>query len=189
MIIRIRRINEDDRNNLSHFFREVITHTFIKEGAEDAVDTMEEEIKDKIDFIDWDFKTEGKERFFLLATVNNEIVGTVGYGPAGSLISEGSGGELEGINEVGSVFVLPSHQQKGIGSMLLNAMYLALLGKGIKEFTLDSGYPTAQKVWCKKFGEPTYLMKDKWGEGFDHFIWYVKMKDVEIKYRLDSVHV
>lgn len=145
MIIHIRRINKDDRNSLSHFFKEVITHTFIKEGAEDAVDTMEEEIKDKLDFIDIDLKTEGKERFFLVATVNNEIVGTVGYGPAGSLISEGSGGKLEGISEVGSVFVSPSHQQKGVGSMLLNAMYLALLGKGVNDFTLDSGYPTAQK--------------------------------------------
>ncbi len=73
--------------------------------------------------------------------------------------------------------------------MLLNAMYLALLGKGVNDFTLDSGYPTAQKVWRKMFGEPTYLMKDKWGEGFDHFIWHVKMDDVEIKYRLDSLHV
>lgn len=46
-----------------------------------------------------------------------------------------------------------------------------------KEFCLDSGYTNAQKVWKKKFGEPDYLLKDYWGEGFDHMIWRGRTND------------
>jgi hypothetical protein len=56
-------------------------------------------------------------------------------------------------------------------------MYLTLQNRGIEEFCLDSGYLSAQKIWRKKFGEPDYLLKDYWGEGYNHMIWRIKVRD------------
>ena len=63
-------------------------------------------------------------------------------------------------------------------------MHLVLIGRGVEHVSIDSGYSSAQKIWLKKYGEPSYTMKEQWGEGFDHLIWDVKLVDTEMKYRL-----
>ncbi len=79
-------------------------------------------------------------------------------------------------------FILPDYQKKGIGTLLLNAILTVLHGQHIEEFALDSGYSQAQKVWKKKLGEPTLVLKDHWGEGADHMVWHCKMADLAIEY-------
>lgn len=113
----------------------------------------------------------------MVALVGNKIVGTIEYGPASDLICHCTNHAFKEMIEIGTVLVHPDYQRMGIGNLLLNKMFFTLQNRGIKEFCLDSGYISAQKIWKKKFGDPNYLLKDYWGEGFDHMIWRVKISD------------
>jgi GNAT superfamily N-acetyltransferase len=152
--------------------------TFIKEGIGDKVDDMEEEIRSKEVYLKSDFESNGEKRYFLIALVGGEIIGSIEFGPSSELINTCTENALKELNEVGTVFVHPQHQGKGIGSLLLRKMYATLRDKGIKEFCLDSGYVRAQTIWKKKFGAPDYFLKDYWGEGFSHMIWRLKVGDI-----------
>jgi len=106
------------------------------------------------------------------------VVGTIEFGPANDLIMSCTNGELKGIMEIGTVFVLPEYQSTGIGSMMINSILIEMDRLGYEEFCLDSGYKTAQKIWIKKFGYPQYHLKDYWGKDADHMVWRLKIKDV-----------
>lgn len=111
------------------------------------MDDLEEEIRYKKSLL----QRQGKERFFLLVERDTQIIGTIEYGPASELIMELTNGAYRGIPEVGTVFVHPDHQGRGVGSLMVNAMLLILLGRGFETFCLDSGYARAQAVWKKRF--------------------------------------
>jgi GNAT superfamily N-acetyltransferase len=74
--------------------------------------------------------------------------------------------------------VSPGYQKKGIGNLLLQEMYRTLQYIGVEEFCLDSGYRSAQAIWRGKFGEPDYVMKDYWGDGFHHMIWKLNVNNL-----------
>ncbi|MBV6686187.1 GNAT family N-acetyltransferase [Bacillus sp. JRC01] len=141
-----------DREALHGFFRLVIEDTYQKEGIDHLVD-------------------------FLVAEKDSQIIGTIEYGPASKLIMTLTNGAYGGIPEVGTVFVHPDHQRIGVGSLVVNAMLLILLGRGVEVFCLDSGYTRAQAVWKKRFGEPDHRFTDHWGEGMDHLIWKRSVRD------------
>lgn len=182
--IEIKRPIEKDLDNLNLFFRVVIEDTFEREGIAHLVDDIESEIIEKQKYLKLDLDSNRENRYFLLAIINNQIIGTIEYGPVSKLISDLTNGELQDLVEVGTVFVRPDYQGKGIGTLLWNAMYLTLQSKGIDEFCLDSGYSNAQKIWKKKFGKPDYLIKDYWSEGNDHMIWRRKARNNPIIFKL-----
>lgn len=164
-----------DIEELNLFFSAVISDTFQKEVEGNCEAFILEEIEEKKVFLHEALASKGEKRFFLLAKKDQKIVGTIAYGPCGELIIEGSKGAYQGVGEIGTVFVLPEFQNQGIGGTMLSAMLLELSNRSIQEFCLDSGYPRAQKIWQHKFGTPTIVMKDHWGEGNDHMIWYIKL--------------
>ncbi len=175
--VEIRRARMEDTKQLNEFFRIVITDTFIKEGIGKMLDDINDEIKTKEKYLASDFESNGQKRYFLIALVGNKIIGSIEYGPASDLICNCTNNAFKGLKEIGTVFVHPDYQRMGIGNLLLNKMFFTLQKRGIKEFCLDSGYISAQKIWKKKFGDPDYRLKDYWGEGFDHMIWRVKISD------------
>jgi GNAT superfamily N-acetyltransferase len=181
--IEIRRPKIEDLEELSQFFRCMITDTFAKENLAHLLDEIENEIEDKIRYLNLDFESNGINRYFLIALDNNQIIGSIEFGRASNLISNLTNGELNGIVEVGTVYVHPDYQGQGIGNLLLNTMYLTLQNKNIEVFCLDSGYTNAQKIWKKKFGEPDYLMKNYWGVGYDHMIWKKSISDIRIIFK------
>ncbi|MBS4172726.1 GNAT family N-acetyltransferase [Bacillus sp. FJAT-49736] len=180
--ILIRRPNHNDIEELHSFFTKVIKDTFAKEGISELVDDMEEEIASKKSYLDEDLQSNGEKRYFLVAhdAECTKIIGTIEYGPSSELIQNCTNGALKDSYEIGTVFVDPDHQKRGIGTLLLNVMLITLEAKGIKEFCLDSGYGIAQKVWKEKLGKPDYCLKDYWGEGSDHMIWKRGTKDIPI---------
>ncbi|TPV42243.1 GNAT family N-acetyltransferase [Bacillus dicomae] len=184
--VEIRRPNSDDLEELHLFFRIVITNTFKEERLSHLLDDIENEINTKKRYLKNDFDSNGENRYFLLAidTNNDKIIGTIEIGLASTLINSCTGGVLKDLYEIGTVFILPEYQRKGIGSLLLNAMFLTLLSKGITEFCLDSGYKKAQSIWKKKFGEPNYVLKDYWGESSDHMIWKKSLHDTPLIFEL-----
>ncbi|NHM30940.1 GNAT family N-acetyltransferase [Neobacillus terrae] len=177
-MLEIRRPSIESFKQLNHFFRIVITDTFNKEGIGDNLEDLEQEIEMKKAYLESDINSNGENRYFLFALEGDIIIGSIEYGPASNLIKTCTNNVLKDLPEVGTVFVHPDYQRNGVGNLLLREIYLTLMKKGIEEFCLDSGYRNAQKIWNKKFGEPDYLLKDFWGEGYDHMIWKVKVKDV-----------
>lgn len=176
--IKIRRPTSEDIREINQFFRAVITDTFTKEGIGEMLEEIEEEISVKKKYFNLDIESNGEKRYFLIALDEDRIIGSIEFGPASKLINNCTSHALKDLMEVGTVFVNPDFQRKGIGNMLLNAIYLTLLHRGIEEFCLDSGYTIAQKIWIKKFGNPQYLLKNYWGEGYDHMIWRIKVEDL-----------
>ncbi|MED1741102.1 GNAT family N-acetyltransferase [Bacillus swezeyi] len=180
--IEIRRPRIDDNEELYQFFCTVIKDTFAREGLAHLFHDIENEIESKKQYLKDDFDSNGKSRYFLIASDKkcHKMIGTIEYGPASELIQICTDGELKDLYEVGTVFVHPDYHRRGLGTLLLNVMFLTFLNRGIKEFCLDSGYNSAQKIWKKKFGEPDYLLKDYWGKGQDHMIWRKCTDDMPI---------
>lgn len=176
--VELRRPKSEDKKELNIFFRTVITDTFMKEGIGDKLEDLEDEIEVKQTYLESDLESNGEKRFFLIALDGAKIIGTIEYGAASDLIRKCTDNAFKDLIEVGTVFVDPDYQRKGIGNLLLNKMYRTLSNKGIEEFCLDSGYMRAQKIWKKKYGDADYLLEDYWGEGYHHMIWRVKMEDL-----------
>lgn len=182
--VSVRRPNESDIEELHRFFKITITDTFNKEGVGDDLEGINEEIKEKKLLLQEYLECDGTEYFFLIVCHNKRIVGAIAYVPCNKLIVDFSKGELKNIGEIGTVFVLPEYQRNGIGTIMINAMFISLLSRNVKEFCLDSGYKTAQQIWMKRFGEPRIIIKNHWGEGVDHYIWHCKLKDMLISYKI-----
>jgi len=176
--IEINRPKFEDIELINEFFEIVIINTFKRNGISNLVDSMTEEFEDKRRCLNQDIESDGKNRFFLIAKENNKIVGSIEYGPANELIISCTNGELKELVEIGTVFVHPDYQNKGIGSRLLNLIFEELERNNIKECCLDSGYKTSQKIWINKFGNPQYHLKDYWGEDGDHMIWRINVEEV-----------
>lgn len=174
----LRRPTIEDVNPLDEFYKFVLKDTFIKNGIADLVDDYDKAVEEKRKYIIEDLESNGEQRYFLIATIDGNIIGSIEYGPSNDDINNSTGGLLKNITEIGSVFVHPNYQRKGIGSLMLAQMYSELNRKGIKEFCLDSGYKIAQKVWIKKFGNPEYHFVGFWGEGTNYMIWRVKIENV-----------
>jgi len=174
------RPTQDDLGALEDFFKLCLHSVTLTEGLEDNDTFVLEEVADKMKSIKNDLESDGQTHFFLIAKREGEIIGTIAYGPTGSIIDQLSNGAYSNYGEIGSVFVHPELHNRGIGSLMLNCMYLILLGRGIKTFTLDSGYTIAKKIWTSKLGEPNIIAKDYWGEGYDHYVWCRNIDEISI---------
>ncbi|WP_400245008.1 GNAT family N-acetyltransferase [Niallia sp. JL1B1071] len=178
MLIMIIRPTKEDVESLHDFFRLVITDTYRKEGIAEKKEDLLAEIETKKQFLAMDLESDGVERCFLIAKIEDLIVGSIEYGPSSALICQCTNAELKDIKEIGTVFVHPEYQRRGIGNLLLKAIYEEMDKKGVEVFCLDSGYVHAQRVWKKKFGTPDYLLKDYWEIGNDHMIWKLYLENV-----------
>jgi GNAT superfamily N-acetyltransferase len=174
----ISRAKIEDKELLYEFFRIVLIDTFKKNEISELVDTLNNEIEDKRRCLDQDFDSVGKDRCFLIAKDKNRVVASAEYGPSNELILSCTNGELKEIKEIGTVFVHPDYQGKGIGSKMLISILLEMKKEGIKEFCLDSGYKIAQRIWIKKLGKPQYHIKNYWGKDADHMIWRKRVDDI-----------
>lgn len=184
MDITIRRIKGKDIDELLLLFKETITDAFDKEGISEDKEGLRQELEEKELRLKEDLQSNGEKRFFLIASHGNKIVGTASFGPCSKLIEECSEGRLKGVGEIGSLYILPEYQNKGIGSLLINSLLMLMLSRSIEEFCLDSGYKRAIKIWRKRFGEPSIVVKNHWGEGFDHLIWHCQLRDNPIIYKI-----
>lgn len=172
----IRRISHKDEAALGVLFETVLKHTYIKEDLMSFESEMLQEIEVKKAYVKDDLSSNGERRFLLLAEHQGRVLGTLSIGAAdeNDIIRERAP-ELSHLYELGTAFILPEVQNKGIITKLIEDMRFELISRGETAFCLDSGYPTAQKIWTKKFGAPSYHLKDYWGAGSDHMIWDVKL--------------
>ena len=176
--IEISRPKLEDTQLINEFFEIVLRDTFERNGIAELVDTLVEEIEEKRRCLNEDIESGGKNRYFLIAKEEDKIVGSIEYAPSNELIRSCTNGELKDLLEIGTVFVHPDYQKQGIGTRLIDVIFIDLEKNGVKEVCLDSGYKLAQKTWIKKFGNPEYHLKDYWGKDADHMIWRINVKDV-----------
>ncbi len=170
----IRAPRGEEAELLATFFKRVIEDTIEKEKIELAY-FMEKEVGDKMELLGKYLTCEDEKRIFLVAWYRGRIVGTISYAPCNESVVEILGKELKDAGEIGTVYVDPEYQRRGIGSALFSAICVELVERGIKSFYLDSGYRRAQKYWREKLGDPMRVVKDYWDKGADHMIWYKKI--------------
>lgn len=176
--IQICRPKMEEEDSINDFFKIVLQDTFDKNNILYLTETLDNEIRDKRRILRQDFESNGEARFFLIVKDVDKVVGSIEYGPSNELIKSCTNGELKEVIEIGTVFVHPEYQKQGLGNYLLQEIYRELQKKGIEEFCLDSGYKTAQIIWLKKFGSPTYHLRDYWEKGADHMIWKVSLANL-----------
>lgn len=175
----IRRPVDEDKLKLKTLFQCVIKDTYEKEGLSHMTDEINDEVHQKMVYLEQDLESDGEIQHFLIAESEEQIIGCAAYGPSSHLIYDHIA-ELKDVLELGSVFVHPNYQNQRIGKQLVTAV-LNDLSKVADQFCLDSGYTIAKKIWTKRFGKPQLILKDYWGEGFDHYIWHIsiKVRDIE----------
>jgi len=179
--VTIRRPLYEDMDEIKELFIKTIDNVF--EGNNiDMPDLKAEEILEKQALLKEDLDSLGEKRYFLVALVRDRIAGTIAIGPSNKLIEESTSGSLNNILEIGTVYVHPDFQKQGIGMKLMNAMYLTLLARGEESFCLDSGYKSAQAIWTKKLGPPSYIDIDKWAVGNHHMVWHKRLEEIEIEF-------
>lgn len=157
-------------------FEASITDAFEKEGLGYLKEDILKEIEDKKNLITDSLKTDS-DLYFLVAKIDDHVIGTISFGPCGNDIKKCTNNELDTIGELGSLYVLPNYQGKGVGSALIHSMIKHLHQLGVEQFCLDSGYKHAQKKWLRKFGEPYKIARDYWGKDLDHMVWLCKVMD------------
>ncbi len=169
----IRRPLESDKQQLREFFTLVIRDTYDSLGVGHLEDDILDEIESKMNYLELDLNSNGQSQYFLIMLEQDQIIGTSAYGKSGHFITDHMP-ELTDVLELGSVFIHPEYQNKGYGNQLVSETIDAIKLVS-NEFCLDSGYTIAKKIWSKRFGPPTKILKDFWGEGVDHYIWYVNL--------------
>lgn len=173
----IARPEESDLKSAFEVFDESIRDAFDKEGLQELSQLMQEEIRLKKDLLRQSVEETDTDTFFLIAKAGDLVTGTISYGPIGKEIRDCTGGRLDHLGELGSLYVRPDDQDRGTGRLLIKELTRYLHESGISEFCLDSGYKRAQKKWMRKFGDPYLIVKDYWGEGSDHMIWVCRTDD------------
>ncbi|MGZ7443053.1 GNAT family N-acetyltransferase [Paenibacillus sp. TH7-28] len=176
--ITVTSLSRGNREAACRVFELAIPDAFAREGLGHLKEDIRGEIGHKQKLLDAALASADADVKFLIAKVGREVVGTISFGPCGEEIRQcTTANELNDVGELGSLYVLPSYQDRGVGSALIREMLTLLAGQGVGRFCLDSGYRRAQQKWLRKFGQPYKVAKDYWGPGQDHMIWLCDVRD------------
>lgn len=83
--VKIRRPLATDIPQLNEFLKIVITDTFNKEGIWDLLDDLQAEIETKKKYLQSDLDSNGEKRYFLIGLYDDQVIGTIEFGPASDL--------------------------------------------------------------------------------------------------------
>ncbi|NLG81973.1 MAG: GNAT family N-acetyltransferase [Bacilli bacterium] len=172
----IERPKTNDIFKIKQLFTVSITNAFIKEGLGHLTEDIANDIREKITKLE-NYFLDNSRIIFLIAKVNEEIVGTISYGPINNDIRKLTNNEFNHIGELGSIYILPEYENQGIASKLIKEMIKILENMGVTTFCLDCGLKRAQQKWLKKFGTPYKIFEDYWGKGNPHMIWLCQVAD------------
>ena len=175
--VEVREPLKSEMLQLHHFFEVVLIDTFISNQIIELKETLREEVLDKKKYLNQYFETRGVQRFFLVATFEDTIIGTIEYGLSNDLIHQCTQGALDDVNEIGTVFIHPDYQNNGVGTLLVIEILKVLKARDIHEVCLDSGYKKAQAYWQKIIGAPQYFLEDFWEKDAHHMVWHLNVAE------------
>ena len=170
--VTVRGLLAQDEAGLKIFFEQVLSDTFRRNGIADP-GLYEAELADKHDKLTRALQTDSACRLFLVAAYGPGIIGTIEAGPPNPVLKDCSEGTCADLLEIGTVFVHPEVQNKGVATTLWLAMLKKLEAEEVVEICFDSGYPDAQTIWRGLFGPPAFFKGDYWGEGAPHMVWRI----------------
>ena len=173
--IKIIELTEEDFHGAYEVFKVTVPYAFALSEDNLSMEVIEAEVENKKKVLEAALNKEKTGIMVLIAKINDEVIGTIAFGPCSEVIRQCTNDEFSNVGELGSLFTLPKYQGKGIGSALIKEMISTLGKRGIKEFCLDSGYRQAQKRWLRKFGKPYIIVKDYWAPGIDNMVWLCKI--------------
>jgi GNAT superfamily N-acetyltransferase len=130
---------KEDIKSAYDVFEVSIRDAFEKEGLGDLKEDILAEIENKSNLFSYSLDNKDLDVFFLVAKLDERVIGTISFGPCGTDIKKCTNHELDAIGELGSLYVLPHYQGHGVGSILIHAMIKYLHELGIEQFCLDSG--------------------------------------------------
>ncbi|WNS45799.1 GNAT family N-acetyltransferase [Paenibacillus sp. MMS20-IR301] len=160
-----------DLGQAARLFEITIADAFEREGLSHLQSDMEQEIAGKKRLACACMEPDNTDIHFWVARIGGQVAGTISYAPCGEDIRILTDCELEHVGELGTLYVMPEYQGRGIASALIAEVEAFLRSRGVTRYCLDSGYKRAQAKWLQKFGEPYAMAKDHWGPGSDHLIW------------------
>ncbi|WP_340023048.1 GNAT family N-acetyltransferase [Paenibacillus sp. FSL K6-1096] len=169
----------EDIPSVSNVFRITIKDAFEREGLGHLQDDLRQEIEAKNRMAQDSLYPQNTAVYFWVARAGGTIVGTISYSPCGEDVRKCTDNRLAAVGELGSLYVLPEYQGKGVGSALIEEVMNFLMKRGIPEFCLDSGYKRAQARWLRKFGAPYAAVHDYWGPDSVHMVWLCSVSDLE----------
>lgn len=185
--ILINRPKMSDKNLINEFFEKVLIHTIKANEISHIEGILKEELLDKKYCLDQYFTSNGQDRFFLIASDDKKIVGTIEFGKSNDLINDCTNNKLKDMFEIGTVFVHPDYQRHGIANLLFKNIFMELSKRKVTSVCFDSGYKLAQKIWVRKFGQPKYFLKNYWSLDSHHMIWLVDVENELKKSYLKNV--
>lgn len=180
MDIQILRPQPFEIKEIQQLFEKTVLNNFKQENLESIIEGAYKLVDELVSLLKFDFETHGKREFFLVAKVQNKIVGTIAYGKPNPSITENLKFDFNIIPEIKAVYVLPEYQSKGIGSQLFQQILSLLKENNIDKFCLDSGFKNAQRYWTNKLGKPICTLKNYWAKDVDHMIWMKKLNELTI---------
>jgi len=170
MIVPVARTHFAD---LSTLFRESIEDTCQKNHIFDR-SIVEAEVAEKISKLEryLHCPVDGEAMLCVLAQGRPVAVG--GYFPcAGDILAHGDATTAD--VEIGSLYVAPLSQGRGIGRLVFEELKGQIRATGRHQAFLDSGYPSSQSYWRKQLGEPHRDTESPFGPAFRYQIWRVEL--------------
>ena len=183
MSVVLRNPDRRDSEELRRLFTRSISYAFETDGIPDRTG-IEDEVRDQLSVLDTYLDVSHQDVHMLVAQSEPGIIGTAAYRRPNPIIHEHVHADLSGSFEISTVYVLPDHHGRGIGSLLFSELLICLQHRNARGFCLDCGYRAAQQVWTKKIGVPDVVLRDYWGVGRDHLIWHRDLRRFEITFSL-----
>jgi len=171
MEIEIIEASQENAKEISNLFSTVISHTFKKEKFLNPIELQKEIVRQ---ILNYRACLEDENKCFLVAKHNNEIVATVSFGKISNTIVSNTDLD-DNTPEIKSVYVLPEHHGKGVGSKIYTEIIKRLKETKASTYCLDSGYASAQTFWEKKLGTPYKTLENFWGKDLHHKIWLINL--------------
>jgi len=166
---------ESDLPEIEALLRITYIDTFRKNNIS-SIFEINEEIQSKLDNIRKDIIEHDSNFYFLIAKLENQIIGICAYFPVSEIIRTNIAKIDKNELEIGCTYIHPDYQKMGIGKKLFDMIIDEMKKNGKSQYYLCSGFESSQQYWKSKLGNPIYIVENIWGIGKHEIIWKVDIR-------------